>query len=79
VLTQWTGHVDRLAAALRGHGHDPVLLRGGLGAKARTAAVARLDPQPDQPPLLVIATGPYIGEGFDCPRHLTGTRPAPGS
>ena len=22
---------------------------------------------PGQPPLLVVATGPYIGEGFDCP------------
>jgi superfamily II DNA or RNA helicase len=67
VLTQWTGHVDRLASALRGHGYDPVVLRGGLGAKARTAALARLQPLPGQPPLLVIATGPYIGEGFDCP------------
>jgi superfamily II DNA or RNA helicase len=38
-----------------------------MGAKARTAALARLDPQPGQPPLLVVATGPYIGEGFDCP------------
>ena len=67
MLTQWTSHVDRLAASLRCHGHDPVVLRGGMGAKARTAALARLDPQPGQPPLLVVATGPYIGEGFDCP------------
>ena len=67
VLTQWTGHVDQLASVLREHGHDPVVLRGGMGAKARTAALARLHPQPGQPPLLVVATGPYIGEGFDCP------------
>ena len=38
----------------------------GWGAKARAAALARLEPQPDGPPLLV-ATGPYVGEGFDCP------------
>jgi superfamily II DNA or RNA helicase len=44
-----------------------VVLRGGMGAKARTAALARLDLQPGSPPLLVVATGPYIGEGFDCP------------
>jgi hypothetical protein len=25
VLTQWTNHLDRLAAALRAHGHDPHL------------------------------------------------------
>ncbi|MGI8681143.1 MAG: TOTE conflict system archaeo-eukaryotic primase domain-containing protein [Mycobacteriales bacterium] len=67
VLTQWTEHLDRLATALRGRGRDPVTLRGGMGARARTAALARLEPRADGPPLLVVATGPYIGEGFDCP------------
>lgn len=67
VLTQRTSHLEQLASALREHGHDPVVLRGGMGAKARTAALARLDPQPGKPPLLIVATGPYIGEGFDCP------------
>jgi superfamily II DNA or RNA helicase len=67
VLTQWTDHLDRLAGGLRDRGHDPVVLRGGMGVKARAAALARLDPQPGGPPLLVVATGPYIGEGFDCP------------
>lgn len=67
VLTQWTGHLDRLAASLREGGHDPVVLRGGMGARTRAAALARLAPQPAGPPLLVVATGPYIGEGFDCP------------
>jgi superfamily II DNA or RNA helicase len=67
VLTQWTDHLDRFAAALRAHGHDPVILRGGMGAKARAAALTRLEPHPDGPPLLAVATGPYIGEGFDCP------------
>ena len=38
-----------------------------MGAKARAAALARLQPQPGGPPLLVVATGPYVGEGFDCP------------
>ena len=67
VLTQWTDHLDRLTAGLREHGHDPVVLRGGMGAKARAAALARLQPRPDGPPLLAVATGPYVGEGFDCP------------
>jgi superfamily II DNA or RNA helicase len=62
VLTQWTGHVDRLAEAL--HAHEPVVLRGGMGAKDRRAALARLDVAS---PLLVVATGQYVGEGFDCP------------
>ena len=38
-----------------------------MGAKSRAAALARLQPQPGGPPLLAVATGPYVGEGFDCP------------
>jgi superfamily II DNA or RNA helicase len=66
VLTQWVAHMTRLADELRDRGHDPVVLRGGMGAKARAGALARLQPPAGQP-LLVIATGPYAGEGFDCP------------
>jgi superfamily II DNA or RNA helicase len=67
VLTNWTAHLDNLADALRAMGHDAVILRGGMGAKARAAALARLQPQSGGPPLLAVATGPYAGEGFDCP------------
>ena len=67
VLTNWTAHLEKLADGLRAMGHDPVVLRGGMGAEARAAALARLQPQPGGPPLLVVATGPYAGEGFDCP------------
>jgi superfamily II DNA or RNA helicase len=67
VLTNWTAHLEKLADALRAMGHDPVILRGGMGARARAAALARLQPQPGGPPLLAVATGPYAGEGFDCP------------
>jgi hypothetical protein len=38
-----------------------------MGAKDRAAALARLTPQPGGLPLLAVATGPYAGEGFDCP------------
>ncbi len=38
-----------------------------MGVKQRTAALAHL-PQPDADErLLVVATGPFVGEGFDCP------------
>ena len=43
------------------------VLRGGLGVKARAAALARLEPDPAGPPVLAVATGSYLGEGFDCP------------
>jgi superfamily II DNA or RNA helicase len=67
VLTNWTAHLAKLAGALRALGHDPVILRGGMGARDRAAALAQLQPQPGGSPLLVVATGPYAGEGFDCP------------
>ena len=65
VLTQWTAHVENLAAMLAARGHEPVILRGGTGARKRSDALDRL--RPEGGPLLVVATGPYIGEGFDCP------------
>jgi len=67
VLTNWTTHLETLAGLLRGLGHDPVVLRGGMGARQRDTALGRLQPQPGGPPLLAIATGSYAGEGFDCP------------
>jgi superfamily II DNA or RNA helicase len=67
VLTNWTDHLETIAGALRALGHDPVILKGGMGAKDRAAALARLSPQPGGLPLLAVATGPYAGEGFDCP------------
>jgi superfamily II DNA or RNA helicase len=71
------GHLEKFAGLLREAGHDPVILRGGMGAKSRAAALARLQPQPGGPPLLAVATGPYVGEGFDCPALDTSSLAAP--
>jgi superfamily II DNA or RNA helicase len=38
-----------------------------MGANARTTAVARFNAGTPERPLVVVATGSYIGEGFDCP------------
>jgi len=67
VLTQWTQHVERLVARLVQDNADPVVLRGGLSAAARKTAVERLTAPTGDKPLLAVATGPYAGEGFDCP------------
>ncbi len=67
LLTNRTAHMEILAAALRESGHSPVTLHGKLGAKARRAAIESLETTDGGPPLLAVATGPYIGEGFDCP------------
>jgi len=67
VLTQWTSHLERLTVELTGRGHGPVVLRGGMGVQQRTAALAQLQQPNADEPLLVVATGPFVGEGFDCP------------
>ena len=38
-----------------------------MGAKQRAAAIGRLNPSESHSPLLVVATGHFVGEGFDCP------------
>ncbi len=42
VLTQWTSHLEHLTAALSEPGRTPTVLRGGMGAKQRAAAMERL-------------------------------------
>jgi superfamily II DNA or RNA helicase len=65
VLTNRRAHLDLLACRLRADGHAPLLLHGGLSAKARRQAIANLATGDGQ--ALAVATGPFIGEGFDCP------------
>lgn len=67
LLTQWTEHVERFSLELRHRSRDPVVLRGGMSATARRAALSRLQDRDKSTHLLVVATGPFIGEGFDCP------------
>jgi superfamily II DNA or RNA helicase len=67
VLTQRTDHIDSMVTALAALGDRALVLRGGLGVKARRAvtdALARRDPDAG---IVLVATGSYLGEGFDWP------------
>ncbi|MEC3978738.1 DEAD/DEAH box helicase [Amycolatopsis sp. H20-H5] len=66
-LARWTAHVERFATELRQRGVDPIVLRGGMNATTRRDALARLNTPAGEAQLLVVATGPFVGEGFDCP------------
>ena len=65
VFTDRTEHLEQIRVGLTDHHLDPVVLRGGTPKKARTAIVEALDEATD--PILLLATGAYLGEGFDLP------------
>jgi superfamily II DNA or RNA helicase len=68
VLTERTAHVALLAEKLRESIPDVIALTGGKGAKETREALASVALTPADRPLTLIATGRYIGEGFDEPR-----------
>jgi hypothetical protein len=68
VLTERTAHVALLAEKLREQISDVIALTGGKGAKETRETLAKVSEVPADRPLMLIATGRYIGEGFDEPR-----------
>ena len=67
VLTQRVDHIEVLVERLASLGHEPLVLRGGLGKKARAAVAAAMDQHRSGEGIVVVATGSYLGEGFDWP------------
>ena len=65
LLTERRDHVEYFAERLRGFARHVVVLRGGMGVKERRRLGARLAEIPDAEERLVLATGRYVGEGFD--------------
>src|SRR2546426_4123138 len=68
VLTERHEHLDLFERGLTGKVPHVVVLRGGLGKKQRQAAVGRLAAIAPNEGRVILATGKYIGEGFDDPR-----------
>ena len=64
VLTNRTDHIERLASGLTGL-DNVIILKGGMGKKQRHAVMEKLAAIPDGTPRVILATGSYIGEGFD--------------
>ncbi|WP_005033209.1 TOTE conflict system archaeo-eukaryotic primase domain-containing protein [Holophaga foetida] len=65
VLTERRDHLNLLLEALKDAATYVVALHGGVPAKARRMALQRLAEVPPCEPRLILATGRYIGEGFD--------------
>lgn len=66
VLSRRRGHLTVLAALLPPTA-EPLIMRGGTGAKALATIRARISDTDPADPLLVMTTVPYGGEGFDAP------------
>lgn len=68
VLTERNDHLDRLEKGLAGNVSHLVVLRAGMGKKQRQAVTDRLAAFPREDARVILATGKYVGEGFDDPR-----------
>lgn len=68
ILTERNEHLERLAQALTPHVRHVIVLRAGMGKKQRTAVSAHLSEVAREEARILIATGKYVGEGFDDPR-----------
>ena len=65
LVTERRDHLEYFAAQLRAFARHLVVLQGGVTAKARRETTAQLAAIPDGEERLILATGRYIGEGFD--------------
>ncbi len=65
VLTERRDHLEILADLLRGVSRHVIVMRGGMVAKESRATAARLSRQAGVGERVIVATGRYVGEGFD--------------
>jgi superfamily II DNA or RNA helicase len=65
LLTERKNHLEYFAAQLSRVARHVVVLQGGMGALARREVKRQLAAIPEAEERLVLATGRYIGEGFD--------------
>lgn len=68
IITERSDHVALLAERFEKFAKNVVVLKGGQTERQRRALMERLSSIADHEERLLIATGRYLGEGFDDPR-----------
>ena len=68
VLTERKEHLEILRQRLEKFVRHIIVLHGGMRAKERKEMISKITEIPDSEERLLLATGQYIGEGFDDPR-----------
>lgn len=65
VITERKDHLQAIADRLMKFAKNVIVLKGGMRAKQREQATEALASVPDSEERLIVATGRYLGEGFD--------------
>jgi len=65
LLTERTAHLQQMFNILENQIKNIIILKGGMGQKQRKETMAQLVAIPPDEERVIIATGRYIGEGFD--------------
>ena len=68
LLTERKEHLTLLSERLSSFVKTLIVLKGGMGKKQRRQAAQKLMEIPEDEERLILATGRYLGEGFDDPR-----------
>ena len=68
VLTERTEHLEQLAQRLARTIPQVTILQGGMGKKALRKALDQMNALPEEAQNVLLATGKFLGEGFDQPR-----------
>ena len=68
ILTSRTAHVEILANLLKPHCPNVITLVGSESTKEKRQKMEYLQSIPSTEPLVIVATGKYVGEGFDYAR-----------
>jgi superfamily II DNA or RNA helicase len=68
ILTERKEHLELLKGKLEESVEHLVVLHGGMRAPRRREMLQKLFNAAETEPRVILATGPYIGEGFDDPR-----------
>ena len=65
LLTERREHLNLLADLLAGHIQHVIVMAGGMGKKQRRQLLDQIANIPADQPRVIVATGRYLGEGFD--------------
>ena len=68
ILTERIKHVEILQQLFKGFAKNIIVLSGSVKKKEREQSLTRLNEIKNEDEMLIIATGKYIGEGFDYSR-----------